>query len=108
MGPSRGEVWWAHIPGLGERPALVVSADLLNRSLGEVTVLRVTAVDRERGLPTYVEIPQGELAELPARSYVLCHNAYTLPKSSLQRPLGPLAASRMVAVEEAMRFALDL
>lgn len=40
MSVSRGAVWWAAIPGLGNRPVLIVSAQALNRALTEVTVAR--------------------------------------------------------------------
>lgn len=104
----RGEVWWAHLPDLGERPVLVVSADLLNLSLREVTVARITAVERERALRSYVRIEPGEAEGLPALSFVLCHNLYTVAAAALRRPVGELPEPRMVEVEGALRFALDL
>lgn len=81
MTVSRGEVWWAAIPGLANRPVLIVSAQALNRVLTEVTVARITAVERERTIPTFVTLDAGEvLSEL---SFVICHNLFTLPTSQL-------------------------
>ena len=108
MNVHRGQVWWTEIPRVGERPTLVVSADTLNRSLSEVTLARVTALERDRGLPTFVALDPNDVPELPERSYVLCHNVYTLPKEQLRRHAGALSPSRLVEVEDALRFALDL
>lgn len=60
MSVTRGAVWWAAIPTLGNRPVLIVSAQALNRALSEVTVARITAVERERGIPTFVALEAGE------------------------------------------------
>ncbi|HVS28956.1 MAG TPA: type II toxin-antitoxin system PemK/MazF family toxin [Solirubrobacteraceae bacterium] len=106
MSVSRGAVWWAAIPTLGDRPVVVVSAQALNRALGEVTVARVTAVDRERSIPSFVALEAGEV--LPARSFVICHNLFTLPTSELRKQIGTLTADRMLEVEDALRQALDL
>lgn len=106
MSVSRGEVWWAAIPDLGNRPVLIVSAQALNRALSEVTVARITAVERERALPSFVALEAGEV--LPERSFVICHNLFTLPTSELRDQLGMLSADRMLEVEDALRQALDL
>lgn len=106
MTVSRSEVWWAAIPGLGNRPVLVVSAQALNRVLTEVTVARITAVDRERAIPSFVTLEPGEV--LPERSFVICHNLFTLPTSELRDHAGTLTADRMLEVEDALRQALDL
>jgi mRNA interferase MazF len=103
---NRGEVWWAAIPGLGSRPVLVVSAQALNRVLTEVTVARITSVDRERAIPSFVTLEAGEV--LPERSFVICHNLFSLPTSELRDHTGTLTADRMLEVEDALRQALDL
>lgn len=108
MTHRRGQVWWARISGVGDKPVLIVSADTLNRVLDEVTVARITAVERERVLPTYVKLEAGEVENLPARSFVICHNIYTLPKRSLKSLAGELASLRLLAVEDALGAALDL
>jgi mRNA-degrading endonuclease toxin of MazEF toxin-antitoxin module len=103
---NRGEVWWAAIPGLGNRPVLVVSAQALNRALTEITVARITSVERERAIPSFVALEAGEV--LPERSFVICHNLFTLPTSELRDHAGTLTADRMLEVEDALRQALDL
>jgi mRNA-degrading endonuclease toxin of MazEF toxin-antitoxin module len=107
MTVARGEVWWADLPHLGRRPALVVSAQTLNRVLTHVTAARITGADRERSLPSYVplEPPEGEL---PERSFVLCHELHPIPKAALRERVGQLGPTRMSEVETALRMALDL
>jgi mRNA-degrading endonuclease toxin of MazEF toxin-antitoxin module len=103
---SRGAVWWAAIPTLGNRPVLIVSAQALNRALSEVTVARITAVERERAIATFVALEAGEV--MAERSFVICHNLFTIPVSELREQIATLSASRMLEVEDALRQALDL
>lgn len=105
--PTRGTVWYAKLPRLGDRPVLVVSADLTNLVLGSVIVAGITSVERERSLPTFVPVEEDDL-ELPRRSFVVCHDLATLPKRALRRKLGSLSSRRMQQVETALRRALDL
>jgi mRNA interferase MazF len=107
MTVARGEVWWADLLELGRRPALVVSAQSLNRALDHVTAARITAADRGRSLPSYVALEPPE-AELPERSFVLCHELHTIPKTALRERVGKLGPTRMSEVEGGLRMALDL
>ena len=95
-------------PHLGRRPYLIVSADLVNRVLSDITLVRVTAVERDRVLQTTVALAAGEVEGLPDRSFVLCHELYTVPKSALIERLGRLSPFRMTEVERALGAALDL
>lgn len=105
---GRGAVWWTAVPELGRRPTLVVSRDVLNSVLGEVTVARITAIERPRALPTDVALEPGEVDGLSERSFVLCHNLHTVPKSALEREAGELSPTRMLDVDDALRYALDV
>lgn len=71
-----------------------------------MTVARITAVERERAIPSFVALEAGEV--LPDRSFVICHNLFTLPSCELREPIGILGPDRMLEVEEALRQALDL
>ena len=104
----RGSLWWAKIPGIGTKPVAIVSADMLNWALEEVTVARVTAVERKRTLPTHVMLDTDEVTGLPERSFILCHNIFTLPKAILTEQIGDVPASRILDIEDALRAALDL
>jgi mRNA interferase MazF len=104
----RGAIWYAEIPHVGDKPVAIVSADFINLALRNVTVARITSVERDRALPTFVAVEPGEVAGLPARSFVVCHDLFTLPKSVFRRHVGTLPARRLLEVEVALRRALDL
>lgn len=108
MSFTRGAVWLADYPNVGEKRVLVVSPDFLNRALANVVVARVTAVERERGLPTFVQLRSDDVPGLPEPSYVITHDLATLPKGIFRRLLGELPAQRLLEVDEALRVALDL
>jgi mRNA-degrading endonuclease toxin of MazEF toxin-antitoxin module len=96
-------------PGLDEpKTALVVSANLVNEFLRAV-VVQVTRTDRLREIPTVVRLRAGE-GGLRDNSYALCHELLTPPDGAIERePLGgPLTGARMVDIDQALRFALDL
>ena len=104
---TRGTVWWADLPEIGRRPVVVVSADVVTNLLRPV-VVRVTARERPRSLRTYVELGPDE-AGLSQRSFVLCHDLDTLDRARFDvEPVGELPVTRMVELERALRFALDL
>jgi mRNA-degrading endonuclease toxin of MazEF toxin-antitoxin module len=107
----RGDVWRATIPGVvGRKYILVVSAEALNRALSYIIGARITSVERERSLPTWVAIPPGEVIALPALSFVICHDLFLLDKDPavLAEQVGRLPAARLLEVEAALRNALDL
>jgi mRNA-degrading endonuclease toxin of MazEF toxin-antitoxin module len=108
--PQRGEIYRAEIPGVGRKSVLVVSGQRLNWSLSYVTCARITAVDRERGLPTWVEVPAGAVPALAALSYVLAHDLYVLDKREdvLGEVCGVLPAPLMLRVDQALKVAFDL
>lgn len=107
MSYTRGAVWFAAIPDLGDKPVLIVSWDVVNHALRSVVVARVSSVERERTIPTVVSVPAGEIDALEERSFVICHDLFTLPKP-FRRFAGFLSARRMLEVDDALRQALDL
>ena len=110
MSPQRGEIYLAEIPGVGRKHVLVVSAQRLNWSLQNVTCARISAVDRERGIPTWVMVPAGTVPALSATSYVLAHDLYVLEKRKdvLGEARGLLPAALMLQVDDALKLAFDL
>jgi mRNA-degrading endonuclease toxin of MazEF toxin-antitoxin module len=103
----RGGLYFAHLPGVGDKPVLVVSWNALNVGLRSPVVCRVTRPERERRFPTYVQLSAGE-GGLPDDSYVLCHDLTTLRTEDLRRQIGILPVAAMRRVELALRRALDL
>lgn len=108
MSYLRGAVWWARIPEVGDKPVVVVSGRAVNEGLSNVIVARITAVGRDRSLPTFVGLEASEIGGLPERSFVICHDLFTLPKDNLLEHAGTLGAHRLLDIEDALRRALDL
>ena len=107
MTVARGSVWFVDIPGVGDKPALVVSWRPIQAALDAAIVARVTSRVRRRTLPTAVPIDAGE-GGLQEAGHVLCHDLFTIPLGRFRRRAGTLSAARMLEVEDALRRALDL
>lgn len=57
----RGQVWRAKLPGADDAKLwIVVSHNARNRNFDTVLGVRVTTTNRNRHLPTVVEVPEGE------------------------------------------------
>ena len=108
MSFNRGAVWLADYMEVGEKRVLVVSPDFLNRALTSVVVARITAIERERRLPTFVRLRSNDIPELREPSYVITHDLTTLPKGIFRRFLGELPPQRLLEIDDALRVALDL
>jgi len=57
---SRGAVWFVEIPGVGDKPALIVSWRPVQQALNAAIVARITSVEKKRSLPTAVQLDAGE------------------------------------------------
>jgi mRNA-degrading endonuclease toxin of MazEF toxin-antitoxin module len=103
----RGGVYFAELPGVGDKPVVVVSWDAVNRAGLRPIAARITSAERRRSLPTFVELERGE-GGLSEPSYVLAHELFTLPPTAFRRRSGELSLGKLIAVEAALRAALDL
>jgi mRNA-degrading endonuclease toxin of MazEF toxin-antitoxin module len=103
----RGGLYFAALPGVGDKRVLVVSWNAINNGLRSPIVCLVTSTPRERSLPTSVAIPAGE-AGMTDDSWILCHELATLDTADLRKELGVLPPPLLVQVEAALRQALDL
>jgi mRNA interferase MazF len=101
---NRGEVHDVEWPGLGRRPAIVVTRPTALAFLANVTVVLVTT--RVRGLPTEVEI--GTAHGVIEGSVANCDNVLTVPKTALVGRRGTLGPAEIRALDEALRLALAL
>lgn len=104
---ERGDVGWASLPGIGRKPVVVVSTRVVSVALRPV-VARITSIERDRPLPTAVALDDGEVAGLPGRSWIICHDLATLVGDEPLERLGVLSPARMVDVEDALRAVLGL
>ena len=91
----------------GERPALVISPDLINEHSPVVLIAAITSQKTERLYPfeVLVEPPQGGLRN---RSKVLLMQLRSVDKRRLFGVYGAISESTMSAVEEALRVATGL
>lgn len=107
MSFARGAVWFVAIPEVGDKPALIVSWQLIQRALNAAIVARISSVEKRRSLPTAVQLDAGE-AGLDRGGYVLCHDLFTIDRDLFRRYTGTLSPARLIEVEGALRHALDL
>ena len=102
---KRGEIWWAVLPKpAGRRPVLLLSRDEAYQVRNLVTVAPVTT--RIRDIP--VEVRLGLQDGLPRECAINLDTITTIPKSSLVQLISFLDAEKLHAVDEAVKFALDL
>ena len=108
----RGEVWLTDLnPVRGHeqarrRPALIVSDDLFNHGpAGLVIVLPITST--MRGIPSQVEVAPPE-GGLKVRSAVLCESVRSISTDRLHSRWGQMSPRTMAAVENVLRFLMNL
>lgn len=103
--PQRGEVYLVRLDK--DRPALVISADALNRYALDVCVVPLTTVERPR-FSLRVHIKPGE-GGLSRDSWVKCDQVTTLEKSLLiYPPLGRITDETLKTIEQGVKLALQL
>lgn len=113
---KRGEVWRVSLAPRsgseqrGERPAIVVSSDVLNGVPGwrSIVVIPVSSSGRQaaRG-PTAVPLPAGA-GGLTLESVALCHQITTLDRSKFLGRMGMLDAPSLHAVLQGLLIGLDI
>lgn len=108
----RGEVYdvdlgqpVGHEPAF-RRPAVVVSVDILNNSPGQL-VMVVPITSASYGLRSHVEVEPGT-SGLSHTSYARCDHLRVISTERLATRLGTIAPDQMRAIEQALRFVLDL
>lgn len=108
----RGEVWRVDLePVRGHeqgrvRPALVVSASILNRGpSGLVTVVPITS--KARSIRSFLRIDPPE-GGVPKTSFLICDQIRTISTDRLLRRLGVIRASTLAQVEDRLKILLDL
>ncbi len=104
----RGEVWWVDFdPTCGSeirktRPAVVLTFDAFNRARRTVMVIPLSTGPTPR--PPLVVAT----ASAGVGSVAVCDQARAVDKSRLIRCVGKLAATDLRAVEDGVRFVLEL
>lgn len=103
--PRRGDVCWFHLDK--DRPALVISSDVLNRHALDVCVVPITSVHHGR-FALRVPLRAGE-GGLTRDSWAKCDQVTSLDKqAAVYPPVGRITHATMSRIEEGIRLALDL
>jgi mRNA interferase MazF len=112
VSPRRSEIWLVDFgepvgrEQSGRRPAVVVSADLLNESRAGVVVV-VPITTRNRGLPSHIEIDR-DSSGLDEVSYAKCEDVKSISQQRLISRLGVAGDDVVFQAARALRFLLDL
>jgi mRNA interferase MazF len=109
----RGEVWLADLDPTrgreqrGQRPVLIVSTDIFNRS-GSGLVIAVPFTTRRRGVINHVEVrpPEGGLQNV---SYVMCEQIRSMSVNRLHgQPFGEVSDGLLDEVNRQFRYSLGM
>src|SRR5438876_12247440 len=104
----RGDIWWVNLdPAQGSeirktRPAVVITADALNRARRTVVVVPLST-GPEPHPPIVVAIPSAG-----ARSVAVCDQLRAVDKRRLARNAGRISGSDLGAIEDGIRRIFDL
>jgi len=108
----RGEVYdvdlgqpVGHEPAF-RRPAVVVSVDILNNGPGRLVVV-VPVTSTPYGLRSHVEVETGRRG-LEHSSYARCDQLRVISTDRLSTRRGMVAPDQLRAIDQALRFVLDL
>jgi len=88
------------------RPAIVVSADVLNNSVGNLVVI-VPVGSTSYGLRSHIEIEPGH-SGLDHQSYARCDQLRTISTDRMLTRRGVAGVDEIQAIDQALRFILDL
>jgi mRNA interferase MazF len=88
------------------RPGVVVSSDILNNGPGELVVV-VPVTSTNYGLRSHVEIAAG-VSGLEHASYARCDQLRAISTERIRVRRGDVAPEELTAIEQALRFLLDL
>jgi mRNA interferase MazF len=112
QGPARGDVWVVDFDPTrgheqaGRRPALVISADLLNQGhAGLVVVLPITSKQKNVRSHVRVEPPDGGLK---VTSFVKCEDIRSVSTLRIKERWGRVSANTLATIEDALRILLSL
>ena len=103
---ARNEIYWADLgPPASRRPVCVLSRDAAIEVLTSVTCASITRTIR--GIRSEVEI--GPEQGLPEPCVINCDTVITVPMTALDaEPVGHLDEVSRAALDEALRYALDI
>jgi mRNA interferase MazF len=100
---QRGEIWFAAVPGGGDRPVLILTRDPVADRIDRLVVAALSRTRRSvvSELPLTVE-EDG----VPSDCVVSFDNLHTLPRAVFRRRVAALSEARMVQTCRALRAAV--
>lgn len=103
---ARNQIYWADLGSpAGRRPVCVLTRDAAIDVLTAVTCAPITRT--MRSIRSEVEVGPSE--GLPEPSVINCDTLLTVPKRALDHePVGSLGVETRAALDQALRFALDI
>lgn len=102
---KRGEIWWANLPApAGRRPVLLLSRNKAYEVRNAVTVAEITSTIRQ--IP--VEVALNKEDQMPKKCVVNLDTIMTIPKNLLSKHLTTLSSEKMIMVDKAIKFALNI
>jgi len=102
---KHGEIrWYKFIRPDKKRPVLILTRDSVLEYLGEVTIAPITSTVRDIPSEVYLSKADGMLRDCA----VNCDHLQTVPKGKIGPLITSLPPAKMVAVGQAIRFALDI
>ncbi len=110
--PRRGGIWLVDFgepvgrEQSGRRPAVVVSADLLNESRAGIVIV-VPCTTTRRGLPSHVELDPMS-SGLEEVSYAKCEDVKSVSEQRLIARLGIADVDAVSEITRSLRFLLDM
>jgi mRNA interferase MazF len=103
---KRGEVWWARLPPpSGRRPVILVSRGAAHAPV-RTRVIVVEASRTIRSIPSEVLLTKRD--GLPERCVANADNVATIPKAWLETRIASLPDRRIIELDQALRFAMQL
>jgi mRNA interferase MazF len=100
---QRGEIWFAAVPGGGDRPVLILTRDPVADRIGRLVVAALTRT--RRGVVSELPLTIEE-DDVPSDCVVSFDNLHTLSRSAFRRRLVALSEPRMVRACRALRAAI--
>ena len=99
-------MWWANLPiPSGRRPVVLVSRDAAYAPVRT----RVIVIEVSRTVRTIeTEVLLGKRDGLPVRCVANADNMATIPKAWLEECIAVLGPQRMIELDRALRFAIQL
>ncbi|MBW2409396.1 MAG: type II toxin-antitoxin system PemK/MazF family toxin [Deltaproteobacteria bacterium] len=102
---KHGEIHWYKFRRPDKkRPVLILTRDSVLEYLGEVTIAPITSTVRDIPSEVYLSKADGMLRDCA----VNCDHLQTVPKEKIGPLITSLPTAKMVAVGQAIRFALDI